>query len=259
MKNKLISVLAVAALGVQALAMPIIANAEASATYITDSTFKDCAVGGNTDNPIYGLNIIQDGGPWLTKGSASVHYETFYHDDEADVDYCNMFSNSDKTGTGDGAGSMYMYQRDTTSNFAQNYGYCQFDIRMNSGLFALTLGSFSDPTSNTDYIANTITFDTTSITAHDGSKTSAVASIKKGEWYTVKIAVDNILQSTSISVTDKNGKVVGQLLDASYQQSECTKVCIWCFGYVRGNAYDYDLTHVTIDKSVDKTNPYSVQ
>ena len=258
MNKKIISLFAAAVLSLQAVAMPIIANAEASATYIANSDFTDCSVGGNSGQGIYGLGIILDGAPWLSKGSASEHYETYMHDDERNVNYCNMYSNSDKTGSGDGAGSMYMYQRDTTQNFAQTYGYCQFDVRLNSGKFMLQLGSFSDPTSSTDYIANSITFGDGSITAYDGAKAVSVAQIKEGEWYTVKIAGDNVLQSTSISVTDMSGKVIGQLDDASYQQGDCTKVCIWCFGYIRGYAYDYDLTNVTIDKSTDKTNPYSV-
>ncbi|MGN0183039.1 MAG: hypothetical protein ACI4DP_11645 [Candidatus Ornithomonoglobus sp.] len=260
MNKKIVSVFAAAVVALQAAVMPIIANAEASATYITDSDFTDCAVGGAVGKPLYGLSIILDGAPWLSKGSASEHYETFYHDDENDVNYCNMYSNSDKTGTGDGAGSMYMYQRDTTSNFSQTYGYCQFDLRMNSGKFELSYGSFSDPTSNTDYKANSLTIDTSTITAYDGSRQVTVASIKPGQWYTIKIVVDNVLQSTSISVTDKKtGKVIGTLDDASYWQGECKKVCIWCFGYIRGNAYDYDLTNVTIAKTDGSTNPYSTK
>lgn len=259
MNKKLFSVIAAAVLSIQAAAMPIIANAEASATYITNSDFKDCAVGGNTENPIYGLNIILDGSPWLSKGSASKHYETFYYDEERGVNYCNMYSNSDKSGTNDGAGSMYMYQRDTTQNFAQTYGYCQFDVRMHEGLFQLMLGSFSDPTSNTNYLANTLEFTATGITAFDGSRQVQIASISPEKWYTVKIAVDNVLQSVSISVTDvESGKVIGQLDDAVYQSLDCNKVCIWCFGYKRGNTYNYDLTNVTIDKSTETKNPYSV-
>lgn len=258
MNKKLLSVFAAAVLSIQAIAVPITANAEAHATYITNSDFLDCAVGGAVGKPIYGLGIIKDGSPWLTKGSASEHYETFMYDEENKINYCNMYSNSNKT-PGDGAGSMYMYQRDTTSNFSQTFGYCQFDIRMNSGSFALKYGSFSDPTSNMNYVANTLTFTTNSITAYDGSKSVALASIKPGEWYTVKIMVNNVLQSSSIAVLDKNGKVIGTLEDASYQQGECTKVCIWCFGYIRGNAYDYDLTNVTIAKTDAKDNPYSIK
>lgn len=260
MNKKIVSLLVAAAAAVQAAAMPIIANAEAHATYITDSDFSDCAVGGAVGKPLYGMGVILDGSPWLSKGSASVHYQTFYHDDENDVNYCNMYSNSDKSGTNDGAGSMYMYQRDTTSNFSQTYGYCQFDLRMNSGKFELSYGSFSDPTSNTDYKANSLTIDTSSITAYDGSRQATVAAIKPGQWYTVKIMIDNVLQSNSISVTDKKtGKVIGSLEDASYYQDACDKVRIWCFGYIRGNTYNYDLTGVTISKTDEKTNPYSVK
>ena len=258
MNKKFVSLFAAAVLSIQAAAMPIIANAEASVTYITDSDFTDCAVGGNTGQGIYGLNIIQDGAPWLTKGSASEHYETYMHDDERDVNYCNMYSNSDKSGTDDGAGSMYMYQRDTTTTPSQTYGYCQFDIRMNSGKFALMIGSFTDPTSSTDYLANTITFGDGAITATDGARTSTFASIKEGEWYTVKIMVNNVLQSVSISVTDMDGTVIGTLTDAAYQQADCDKVRIWCFGYIRGNKYDYDLTNVTIHNSTDAENPLSI-
>lgn len=259
MNKKLVSILASAAFVVQAAAMPIIANAEAHATYITDSDFSDCAVGGATDNPLYGMGIILDGSPWLSKGSASEHYQTFYYDEENKTNYCNMYSNSDKT-PGDGAGSMYMYQRDTTSNFSQKYGYCQFDLRTRSGRFELSYGSFSDPTSNTNYKANSVTIDPNKITAHDGSREVTVATIKPETWYTVKIVIDNVLQSNDISVTEKStGKVVGMLENAAYFQPECTKVCIWCFGYIRGNAYDYDLSHVTISKTDESTNPYSVK
>ncbi|MCH5212538.1 MAG: hypothetical protein J1G06_05960 [Oscillospiraceae bacterium] len=258
MNKKLVSILASAVLAVQAVAMPIIANAEASATYITDSDFLDCAVGGAVGKPLYGMGIILDGGPWLSKGSASEHYQTFYYDEENQTNYCNMYSNSLK-GT-DLSGSMYMYQRDTTQNFSQTYGYCQFDLRTRSGRFEISYGSFSDPTSNTNYKANSLTVDTNKIVAHDGSREVTVASIKPETWYTVKIVIDNKLQSNSISVTEKStGKVVGMLEDAAYFQPECTKVCIWCFGYLRGSAYDYDLSHVTIAKTDEKTNPYSVK
>lgn len=259
MNKRLISVFSAVAFAIGTAAMPIIANAEAHATYVTDSDFSDCAVGGATDNPIYGMGIIMDGSPWLSKGSSNRHFETFYYDEENKTNYCNMYSESNKSGN-DGAGSMYMYQRDTTSNFSQTYGYCQFDIRMISGTFELCYGSFSDPTSNTNYRANTLVLSANQITTHDGARTVTLASIKPNQWYTVKIMVDNILQSTSLSVTDKKtGKVVGMLEDAAYQEEACKKVCIWCFGYIRGNAYNYDLTHVTIAKTDGKTNPYSIR
>lgn len=259
MKTKLISLLAVSAMAVQAAAMPIIAGAEASATYITNSDFKDCAVGGAVGDGYYGLNIIMDGGPWLSKGSASKHYETYMRDTERGVNYCNFWSNSDKSGSNDGAGSMYVYQRDTTQNFKQTFGYCQFDIRMHDGLIQMMYGSFTDATSSTNYIANSVRFTTDSVTMNDGSSSVNVASIKPDTWYTVKIFINNKLQETSVSVSDLSGKVIGLVEEAAYQQPECECVRTWCFAYSRGNTYDYDLTAVTIDKSTDTTNPYSVK
>ena len=259
MKKRLISAISCAVIAAQAIAMPIIANAEASVTYITDSCFTDCAIGGAKNLGYYGLNIIMDGSPWLSKGSASRHFETYMHDDERDVDYCNFYTNSDKTGSGDGAGSFYMYQRDTTSNFQQTYGYCQFDIRMHEGLMNLMIGSFSDPTSQTNYLGNTIEFTPSAITAMDGSRSVPVAQIKPNQWYTVKITTDNKLQEMSMSVTDiSTGKVVGKVENAAYQQKECDAIKIWCFGYKRGFTYEYDMTHVTINKSTDDKNPWTV-
>ena len=258
-KKKLVSLFASAVLAVQALAVPLAAHADEYA-YAKNSDFSDCAVGGAIGNPIYGLGIIADGGPWLIKGSAGKHYQTLYRDEENNINYCNMYSNSSKAKEGDGAGSMYMYQRDTSGGFTQTYGHCKFDIRMHSGSFELALGSFGDPTSNMNYRANSLVFSANSITAYDGARQVSLASIKPDQWYTVNIVVDNVLQSTSISVTDKKTKkVVGMLEDSSYLQPECNKVCIWCFGYIRGNAYDYDLTDVTIEKTDGKTNPYSIK
>ena len=65
------------------------------------SDFNDVSIGGAKGTGYYGLGIIMDGSPWLSKGSASVHYQTFYHDDQRNVNYCNFWSNSDKTGSGD--------------------------------------------------------------------------------------------------------------------------------------------------------------
>lgn len=255
-KTKFISLLAVLAIGAQSAMMPILANAEASAMYIENSDFSDCAIGGAVGKAYYGLNILLDGGPWLSKGSATQHYETYMHDDERNVNYCNFYSNSEATGSG--SGSMYVYQRDTTSNFAQTFGHCKFDIRMNEGQMQLQIGSFSDPTSNTDYIANTISFNTQSVSATNGGQTKTIASIKPGEWYTVDIAINNPLQEVDITVADSSGKIIGQAEGLAYQQQQCEAVRIWCFGYVRGIPYNYDLTNVTIEKSTDTTNPYEI-
>ena len=157
MKKKLLSIAAACVLGVQAIAMPMIANAEQGTQYVTNSDFNDVSIGGAKGTGYYGLGIIMDGSPWLSKGSASVHYQTFYHDDQRNVNYCNFWSNSDKTGSGE------------------------------------------------------------------------------------------------------TGKVVGSLLDAAYQASipsGVTGIKTTCWGYIRGNTYDFDLTNVTIGKSDTK---YSAQ
>lgn len=258
MKTKFISLIAAATMAISGAAMPIIAGAEASATYIHQSDFNDVAVGGAKGTGYYGLGIIMDGSPWLQKGSASVHYETFMRDEVRGVNYANFWTNSDKSGSNDGAGSMYVYQRDTTQNFQQNYGYCQFDIRMHEGRMGLMIGSFTDATSNTNYLANTISFTPDSITAFNGAAGTTVAKIQPDTWYTVKISINNKLQECNISVSDMDGKIIGLLEEAGYQQPECTMVRTWCFGYVRGNTYDYDLTNVTIDKSTEAKNPYKV-
>lgn len=251
MKKRLVSILAVAAMCVQAAAMPILANAEASATYITNSDFSDCAVGG-AEKGYYGLNIIIDGGPWLSKGSASKHGETFLHDDERNVNYCEMYSNSEKQGAW-GAGSMYMYQRDTTANYTKEFGLCEFDVRMHDGQFNMMFGDFTDATSNTNYIAGNINFTTTGITvANKGSSVSA-ATIEPEKWYHVKIVVNNFFQEYAVKITDMNGKVLGTAEGMGYVQSQATGIRTWCFSYIKSSGpYRYDLTNVTISKSSEK-------
>ena len=255
--RRLISILSALAIGASVMMIPAVANAEVSATYITNSDFSDCAVGGAKGLGYYGLGIIKDGSPWLSKGSANEHYETFMYDEERKVNYCNMYSTSNKSGS-DGAGSMYMYQRDLTSNFSQTWGHMKFDLRWNSGAFNLMFGSFSDPTSNTNYLANTIRIGDGQITAKDGSQTKTIAQIQSGEWYTVDIVTCNPLQEVDIIVRDSKGKAIGSGEDLSFEQRECDKVRIWCFGYIRSNAYDYDLTNVTIEKSDDKKDPFAI-
>ena len=85
MKKKLLSIAAACVLGVQAIAMPMIANAEQGTHYVEKSDFNDVSIGGAKGTGYYGLGIIMDGSPWLSKGSASVHYQTFYHDDQRNV------------------------------------------------------------------------------------------------------------------------------------------------------------------------------
>lgn len=92
-----------------------------------------------------------------------------------------------------------------------------------------------------------------------GSSEKRIASISPDTWYTVKIMINNKLQECSISISDMDGKIIGMLEEGGYQQAACENVRTWCFGYIRGNTYDYDLTNVTIDKSTEDKNPYSVK
>lgn len=251
MKKKLVSIIAAGAMCIQAAAMPILANAEASATYITNSDFSDCAVGG-AEKGYYGLNIIEDGGPWLSKGSSDRHGETFLHDDERNVNYCEMYSICEKQGAF-GAGSFYMYQRDTTSNYTKEQGLCEFEVRIHNGTFELMFGDFTDATSNTNYIAGRLKFDETSIKASNKGAETQVASISPEKWYKVRITVNNIFQEYSVKVTDLSGKTVGTAENLGYVQSQATGIRTWCFGYIKnGGPYRYDLTNVTIAKGSDK-------
>lgn len=260
MKKRLISVLAAGIIGASSVLMPVIAGAEAGTNYISKSDFNDVSVGGAKGTGYYGLGIIVDGSPWLQKGSASVHYQTFYHDDQRNVNYCNMYSNSDKSGSGDGAGSMYFYNRNNgATNQMGPYGMAEFDIRMksDSGSMQYTMGWFEDPTSKT-YNANTdlavdMVFSPDSITCKDGSSSRTLANIKPDKWYTVRITLDNKLEEYNAVVTDvETGKVIGKAEAARYVASlpsTAKGIKTTCWGYIRGNTYNYDLTNVTISKA----------
>ena len=130
---------------------------------------------------------------------------------------------------------------------------CEFDVRMHDGKFNLMFGDFTDPTSNTNYIAGTLSFDTTSITAANKGSSTVVANIEPEKWYTVKITVNNIFQEYSVQVKDASGKVIGSAENCGYVQSQATGIRIWCFGYVKNaGPYRYDLTNVTIAKGSEK-------
>ena len=83
-----------------------------------------------------------------------------------------------------------------------------------------------------------------------------VASITPEKWYKVRVTVNNKFEEYSVSVTDiETGKVVGQLEEASYstsQPADCAGIKISCWGYMRGNTYNYDMTNVTIARSDTK-------
>lgn len=262
MTKKLISVLAAGILAVQALAIPMV-SAEDTAKYINNSDFTECSIGGATGQGIYGLGIILDGSPWLSKGSASVHYQTYLHDDARNVNYCNMYSNSDKTGSGDGAGSMYMYQRNLTAvNQIDPYGLVEFDVRVHadSQNFNFMMGWFEDPTSggfnaDTD-VCLSLTIGPDGIQASDGKRMTNLASIQTEKWYKVRVTTNNKLEEYSAVVIDVDSdKTIGALEEAPYKASKPSDIKgikTTCWGYLRGNTYNYDLTNVTIARSDEK-------
>lgn len=227
MNKKLVSVFAACVLAVQALAIPMV-SAEDTAKYISNSDFTDCSIGGNRGQGYYGLGIILDGSPWLSKGSASVHYQTYKHDDVRNVNYCNMYSNSDKTGSGDGAGSMYMYQRNLTAvNQIDPYGLVEFEVRIHedSQNFNFMMGWFEDPTSggfnaDTDVCLNLV-FGPDGVTASSGKQSVKLASITPEKWYKVRVTTNNKFEEYSAAVEEvETGKVIGTLEDAAYKSQK---------------------------------------
>ncbi len=231
--------------------MALFAYAEETAHYIEGSDFSDCAMGG-AENPIYGTGIALDGNPWLTKGSAQRHYQTFLHDDERDVNYVRMYSNSDKSGSNDGAGSMYMYQRVTGSDFTKYYGMCEFDVRLRAGTWELNFGDFTDPTKGYDNLAGAVVFDNAEIIkAKTLNGEKEICRVEPNTWYRVRVTVNNRLQEFAVGVYDMSGKQIGLGEELIYTNANTEGIRTWCFSYVRGSKYYYDLTNVTIAKNTD--------
>lgn len=263
MKKKIISLIAAGVLGVQALAVPMLASAEEGVTYVNKSDFNDVSIGGAKGTGYHGLGIIIDGSPWLSKGSASLHYQTFSYDPERKVNYCNFWTNSDKTGSGDGAGSMYFYNRNLTAqNQMGPYGIVEFDVRLKPDTqnFNFMMGWFEDPTSGgfnaaTD-VALSIRFGLEGVVASDGARTQNLASLAADKWYKVRVTIDNNLEEYNAVVTDiSDNKVVGQLEGAAYsaaKPSGLKGIKTTCWGYIRGNTYNYDMTNVTIGRADKK-------
>lgn len=267
MNKRIISVIAAGVLGMQAMIMPMLASAEESVSYVNKSDFNDVSIGGAKGTGYHGLGIIIDGSPWLSKGSASLHYQTFSYDEERKVNYCNFWSNSDKTGSGDGAGSMYFYNRNLTNgNQMGPYGLVEFDVRMkaDSQDFNFMMGWFEDPTSGSFDAATTvpinIRFSLNGVMANNGARTDNLGTIAADKWYKVRVTIDNNLEEYNAVITDiATGKAVGTIEGAAYACSkpkEIFGIKTTCWGYIRGNTYNYDMTNVTIAKSASK---YSVQ
>lgn len=246
MNKKIISLIAAAALSVQSLVIPMVANAEAAVDkndiYVQESDFSEVAAGG-----LPGMALIADNAPWLWKGSSSEHYETFMNN-EKDGNYGNFKSTSDKNGTA-GEGSWYWYHRSNSKHIVDK-GFMKFDIRMNSGNIELNFGDFTDPTKGTTNLAGKVFFSSTGgqITASSsGGKTTRLCSMKAGEWYTVQIDINAKLQEYAVKVSDASGKEIGSAEEIAFVESACTEIKTQCFGYIRKeNGHDFDLRNMTI-------------
>lgn len=250
MNKKIISLLAAAVLSIQAIMIPVVANAEAAVTkgdiFIHESDFSEFAeMGGIID----GVNVIPGSGSpdsWLTKGSAGTQSAIFRKTDEGN--YANFKSDSVKNGTA-GEGSWYWYNR-TNNGHIVDKGFMKFDIRMNSGNIELVLGSFTDPTKGMSPAAIDIDFNTSSgqiTAASTGGRVERVCSLETGKWYTVQIDIDMKLQEYDVTVTDADGKEVGKVEEVVFVDTSCTEIKTKCFAYIRKeNGHDFDLTNVTI-------------
>lgn len=251
MNKKIISLLAAAVLSIQAMAIPMVANAEAAVTkgdiFIHESDFSEFAeMGGIID----GVRVIPGSGSpdsWLTKGSASGQSAIFRLDPE-NGNYANFKSDSVKNGTA-GEGSWYWYNR-TNNGHIVDKGFMKFDIRMNSGNIELVLGGFTDPTKGMSPAAIDIDFNTTSgqiTAASTGGRLERVCSLEKEKWYTVQIDINMGLQEYAVTVTDADGKEVGKVEEVVFVDTTCTEIKTKCFAYIRKeNGHDFDLKNVTI-------------
>ena len=142
----------------------------------------------------------------------------------------------------------------------------EYDVRLKADTqdFNFMMGWFEDPTSSgfnaATQVALNLRFSLNGVTANNGVRTENLATLQADKWYKVRVTLDNNFEEYSAVVTDvETGKVVGSLLDAAYQASipsGVTGIKTTCWGYIRGNTYDFDLTNVTIGKSDTK---YSAQ
>lgn len=248
LNKKLVSAVSATILSVSAVATTAIA--EVTPVYINHSDFSDCAIGGATEEGgIYGTGIIMDGSPWLTKGSSDITYATYLRDEERGVNYCRFYANCEKAGAF-GAGSKYVYQRDTSANYTKEYGLCEFDVRLKAGSWSMMFGDFTDATSNTNYIAGEVLFSDGKVTASSVAGSRNIAELETDKWYKVRITVNNKVQEYNVKITDMDGNVVGTAEAVPYVQRQATGIRTWCFSYVKNaGAYCYDVTDVTIDKS----------
>lgn len=248
MKKKAVSLIMSLALAASAIAsIPALVGAEAYVNqeeiYVNNSDFTDVSAG------VPGLQITIDGQPWLFKGSAGVHTETYMS--EKDMNYVNFKSDSKKAGV-DGEGSWYFYNRNEKKPMAE-YGFTKFDIRLQSGIVNLDMGDFTDPTKGNANLAAEVIFDasTGSIkakTVSDKMVDVVSSGIETGKWYTVQVDINAKLQEYTVTVTDPaTGKELGKAEELVFVQKACEVIKTTCFSYVRKTyGHEFDLTNITV-------------
>lgn len=257
MNKKILSLIAAAALSVQSIAIPMIAHAEAAVDkndiYVQESDFSDVTEAGGL---VFG-SIMMDNAPWLWKGSSAEHAEILMQEEGPHDKYGNFFSTSVKNGTA-GEGSWYFYHRSNSKHIVDK-GFMKFDIRMNKGNIELDMGDFTDPTKGVSHLAAQLLFSSTSgqiTAASSGGKTSRVAAIEAGKWYTVQIDINAKLQEYAVTVSDDSGKEIGKVEEIPFVESACTEIKTQCFGYIRKeNGHDFDLDNMTIARVAGELIP----
>lgn len=244
MNKKLISLIASGMLAVQALAMPMLANAEVTALpYITTTDFTDIAAAP-------GLPIRIDGNPWLYKGSAGTTESTLQEDEDG-TKYVHLTSDSVK-GENVGEGSWYFYYRNQ-KNPIDAEGWIKFDIRMNEGIITQKAATYTDPTKPENGLVSTaVAIDgiTKKITATgaNGKINEVVPSIELGKWYTVLITLDCTNTQYNVTVTDKENNKY-EVTEVPFVTADATKPLLFSFEYTRkSGAHNFDLTNLSIGK-----------
>lgn len=240
MKKKIIALAAATIIAAQAFILPV----GAASYFVSPSNGTDYAAAPGLP--------LQMGNPWLFKGSAGEHKEILEEDADGTKFY-HCESDSVKQGT-PGEGSWYLYTR-KNSGLITEKGFMKFDIRLNSGIIKLNIGDYGDPTKGVEEdgvgkLAVELTFDeaTKAITATsaNGKVVEVVDKFKTGEWYTVRVDIDNKNQEFTVTVTNKDGKE--SKTDAlSYVNSTAGAPRNFIFAYVRKqNGHNFDFTNYSV-------------
>lgn len=240
MKKKIIALAAATIIAAQAFILPV----GAANYFVSPSNGTDYAAAPGLP--------LQMGNPWLFKGSAGEHKEVLEEDADGTKFY-HCESDSIKQGT-PGEGSWYLYTR-KNSGLITDKGFMKFDIRLNSGIIKLNIGSYGDPTKGVEEdgvgkLAAELTFDgakkSITATAANGKVVDVVDKFKMGEWYTVRVDIDHTNLEYKVTVTDKSGKE-SKTDTLSYVHATADAPRNFIFAYVRKqNGHNFDFTNYSV-------------